>query len=420
MTTKQRATDQARPRRGSRSQADEAAAAAAARVAAAKDNDPDSPDENDPPFQAALIPAPSPVRFIDPDGKRVTPVTDDYTEPPTEQVLEAYRRMVIGKRLNVQATALTMQGRMAVYPSSRGQEACQVGAMLALKETDWFFPTYRDSVAIITRGVDPVECFTSPRGDAHVGYDPMKHRTNSPTTPLATQLLHATGLAYAEARRGRDTVAMAFIGDGATSEGDFHEALNFAAVFNAPVVFVIQNNGWAISVPLHKQTKAPSLAYKGIGYGVVAEQVDGNDVMAVLAVINKGVDYARAGRGPVLVELHTYRMESHTNADDSTRYRDSAVVEEWRLNDPIIRLEAYLVDQGLIDEAKIAEIAAEAEAFAADLRDRMNAEAVIDPMSLFTNVYAVPTPQLQEQADMLRAEIEADQEATASQGGGAH
>ncbi|HYO85774.1 MAG TPA: pyruvate dehydrogenase (acetyl-transferring) E1 component subunit alpha [Dermatophilaceae bacterium] len=408
MTTSKRADGSG----GSRSEADETAAAAAAAAATTSAELTQPADEE--PFQQALIPAPSPVRFIDNAGNRVTPVTDDYTEPPTEQLLEAYRRMVIGRRFNVQATALTMQGRLAVYPSSRGQEACQVGAVLALRDTDWFFPTYRDSVAIITRGVDTVECLTSPRGNLHVGYDPVRWHTASPATPLATQLLHAAGLAYGERRRGRDTVALAFIGDGATSEGDFHEALNFAAVFKSPVVFVIQNNGWAISVPLSKQTAAPSLAYKGIGYGVVAEQADGNDVMAVLAVINKGVEYARAGRGPVLVELHTYRMEAHTNADDASRYRDAGLVEEWSQNDPIVRLESYLLTQGLIDQAGVDAVKAEAEAMAAELRERMNAEPQIDPMSMFTNVYAVPTPQLEEQREMVRAEIEADSEALAA------
>ena len=148
------------------------------------------------------------------------------------------------------------------------------------------------------------------RGDAHCGYDPVATRTAPQCTPLATQLIHAAGLAYGEMRKGRGSVALAFVGDGATSEGDFHEALNFAAVFKAPVVFVVQNNKYAISVPLSKQTAAPSLSYKGIGYGIASEQVDGNDPMAVLAVLNKAAAHARSGNGPVLVELHTYRLDA--------------------------------------------------------------------------------------------------------------
>ncbi len=193
--------------------------------------------------------------------------------------------MVVGRRFDAQATALTKQGRLAVYPSSHGQEACQIGGVLALRDTDWMFPTYRESMALVARGIDPVQALTLLRGDWHCGYDPMATHTAPQCTPLATHSLHAAGLAYAARRRGEDTVALAFVGDGGTSEGDFHEALNFAAVFQAPVVFLVQNNRYAISVPLAKQTAAPSLAHKGVGYGVRSEQVDGNDLVAVLAVL---------------------------------------------------------------------------------------------------------------------------------------
>jgi pyruvate dehydrogenase E1 component alpha subunit len=362
------------------------------------------------------MPAPIPVQFLDDKGQRVQAITDDYPEPSREQLVNAYRAMVIGRRFDIQATALAKQGRLAVYPPSRGQEACQIGSMLVLSEGDWAFPTYRDSMALVTRGLDPVEVLASPRGSAHCGYDPMATRTAPQCTPLATQLVHAAGLAYGERRKGRPTVAMALIGDGATSEGDFHEALNFAAVFKAPVVFLVQNNRYAISVPLSKQTAAPSLGYKGIGYGIASEQVDGNDVMAVLAVLNKAVAHARCGKGPVLVEAHTYRLDAHTNADDATRYRDADEVDDWLRRDPISRLEGWLRRKDYIDDAVIASVAQEAEAFAADLRDRMNVDAVVDPMSLFDNVFATPTPQLLEQRAMVLAELEAEAEAGAQAG----
>ncbi|GAB78450.1 pyruvate dehydrogenase E1 component alpha subunit [Austwickia chelonae] len=366
-------------------------------------------DEAHPPFQAGLIPAPEPVRFLDERGERVAPVTEDYAVPDDDLVVECYRRMVVGRRFDVQATALTKQGRLAVYPSSRGQEACQVGSVLSIREDDWFFPTYRDSVALVSRGLDPVEVLTLLRGDAHCGYDPVSTFTAPQCTPLSTQLLHAAGVAYGERRQGRDRVALAFIGDGATSEGDFHEALNFAAVFKAPVVFVVQNNGWAISVPLSKQTAAPSLAYKGIGYGAVCEQVDGNDAVAVLAVVGKAVDWARAGKGPVLVELHTYRMEAHTNADDATRYRTEEEVEEWSHRDPVVRVETYLRSVGRLDDESVAAVAAEGEVVAAELRDRMNVDPQVSPESLFEHVYAVVSPQLVEQRELVLAEIAAEQ-----------
>ncbi|HWH00388.1 MAG TPA: pyruvate dehydrogenase (acetyl-transferring) E1 component subunit alpha, partial [Pilimelia sp.] len=372
---------------------------------------------------AALLPAPEPYRMLDGAGHRV----DDarrHPEPPVDQLVELYRRMVVGRRLDAQCTALTKQGRLAVYPSSRGQEACQVAPGLAVRSTDWLFPTYRESVALFARGLDPVEVLTLLRGTWHCGYDPVRHRTAPQCTPLATQAVHAAGLAYGEAHQGRDTVALAFLGDGATSEGDFHEAVNFAAVFRAPVVFFVQNNRYAISVPLSRQTAARALAYKGVGYGVPGEQVDGNDPMAVLAVLHTAVAHARGGRGPYLVEAHTYRMEAHTNADDPTRYRDGAEVDLWRTRDPIARLEAHLRAAGALDDAAVERVRRDAEAAAADLRERMHAEPRVDPLELFAHVYAEPTPQLVEQREQVRAELAADaahaaQAADAAQAAGA-
>ncbi|MGK5740892.1 pyruvate dehydrogenase (acetyl-transferring) E1 component subunit alpha [Micromonospora sp. URMC 103] len=359
-----------------------------------------------------LMPAAEPVRLLDPSGTPL-PAHPDYPEPPADVLRELYRRMVVGRRFDAQSTALTKQGRLAVYPSSRGQEACQVGAVLAVRDTDWVFPTYRESMALVARGLDPVEVLTLLRGDWHCGYDPAARRTAPQCTPLATQCVHAAGLAYGESHQGRDTVALAFIGDGATSEGDFHEGINFAAVFKAPVVYFVQNNRYAISVPLSRQTAAPSLAYKGVGYGVPSEQVDGNDPVAVLAVLTRAVAHARAGNGPFLVEAHTYRMEPHTNADDATRYRDGAEVEAWRDRDPISRLETYLRARGELDDDAVAAVAAEAEAYAAELRERMNAQPTVDPLSLFDHVYAEPTPQLVEQRELVRAELAAEQEGDA-------
>ncbi|WDZ83024.1 pyruvate dehydrogenase (acetyl-transferring) E1 component subunit alpha [Micromonospora cathayae] len=354
-----------------------------------------------------LMPSAEPVRMLDPTG---TPLPTHLPEPPLAELRELHRRMVVGRRFDAQATALTKQGRLAVYPSARGQEACQVAAILALRDTDWVFPTYRESMALVSRGIDPVEVLTLLRGDWHCGYDPAARHTAPQCTPLATQCVHAAGLAYGETHQGRDTVALAFVGDGATSEGDFHEGVNFAAVFKAPVVFFVQNNRYAISVPLSRQTAAPSLAYKGVGYGVPAEQVDGNDPVAVLAVLTRAVAHARAGHGPYLVEAHTYRMEPHTNADDATRYRDPAEVEAWRDRDPVARLEAYLRARGVLDDDAVAAVTAEAEAYAADLRTRMHDKPAVDPMSLFDHVYAEPTPQLREQREQVRAELAAEQE----------
>ncbi|MEV6523976.1 pyruvate dehydrogenase (acetyl-transferring) E1 component subunit alpha [Longispora sp. NPDC051575] len=356
---------------------------------------------------SALLPAERPIRFLDERGARVDE-HDGYGEPPVELLVQAYRKMVVGRRFDQQCTALTKQGRLAVYPSSHGQEACQVGGVLALRADDWMFPTYRESVALATRGIDPVEALTLLRGDWHCGYDAAAWRTAPQCTPLATQTIHAAGVAYGEKRKGNDSVALAFIGDGATSEGDFHEALNFAAVFSAPVVFLVQNNGYAISVPLAKQTKAPSLAYKGVGYGVRSERVDGNDPVAVLAVMLAAVEHGRSGNGPFLVEAHTYRIDAHTNADDATRYREAGEVEEWRTKDPVARLAAHLRSVGALDDALEAQIKDEAEVYAANLRERMNADPVLTPTDLFEHVYATPTPQLVAQRAQLLEELAAE------------
>ncbi|WP_026401594.1 pyruvate dehydrogenase (acetyl-transferring) E1 component subunit alpha [Actinomadura rifamycini] len=362
-----------------------------------------------PPGADRLLPSPVPVRFVAEDGTAAEPPAG-YTAPEGGRLLEAYRRMVLGRRFDAQATALTKQGRLAVYPSSRGQEACQIGGVLALRGDDWLFPTYRDSMALVARGLDPVEVLTLLRGDWHCGYDPAAVRVAPQCTPLATQTVHAVGLADALRRKGGGGVVMAFVGDGGTSEGDFHEALNYAAVMNAPVVFFVQNNKYAISVPLAKQTAAPALAYKGVGYGVRSEQVDGNDLVAVLAVLDAAVADARAGGGPFLVEAHTYRMDAHTNADDATRYRTAEEVERWAAADPLARLEAHLRGRGLLAPGDVAAADEAAEEFAARLRDRMNADPRANPLELFDHVFAEPTPQLREQRDLLASELAAEEQ----------
>ncbi|KQQ68624.1 pyruvate dehydrogenase (acetyl-transferring) E1 component subunit alpha [Microbacterium sp. Leaf320] len=353
---------------------------------------------------ADLLPRDAAVQLIDADGATV--VDEQYAMPGADTLLAAYRGLVEGRRINDQASALVRQGRLAVYPSSHGQEACQIGAALAMSDDDWLFPTYRDSVAVIARGVAPAEAMVLLKGDWHSGYDVREHHVAPQATPLATQLLHAVGFAYAAKQRGEDTVVIALCGDGATSEGDFHEAMNFAAVFHVPVVFFVQNNGFAISVPLSRQTAAPSLAHKAIGYGMPGRRVDGNDVAAVLAVLGEAVDRARAAGGPTLVEAHTYRMQAHTNADDDTRYRERAEVQAWVARDPLARLRAHLSDIGALTAELEAEYAAGAERIAAAMREALNTDTDIDPEDLFRFVTETRSPQLEEQWQMLRGEVE--------------
>ncbi|MEV6737411.1 pyruvate dehydrogenase (acetyl-transferring) E1 component subunit alpha [Streptomyces sp. NPDC051104] len=348
---------------------------------------------------APLLPDARPYRVLG---------TEAAAKADPELLRRLYAELVRGRRYNAQATALTKQGRLAVYPSSTGQEACQVAAALVLEQHDWLFPSYRDTLAAVARGVDPVQALTLLRGDWHTGYDPYEHRVAPLCTPLATQLPHAVGLAHAARLKGDDVVALALVGDGGTSEGDFHEAMNFAAVWRAPVVFLVQNNGFAISVPLAKQTAAPSLAHKAVGYGMPGRLVDGNDAAAVHEVLADAVARARAGGGPTLVEAVTYRLDAHTNADDATRYRADAEVEAWRDHDPIVLLEQELTDRGLLDEDGMRAAREDAEAMAADLRTRMNQDPALDPRDLFAHVYAEPTTQLREQEAQLRAELDAE------------
>ncbi|GAA3122579.1 pyruvate dehydrogenase (acetyl-transferring) E1 component subunit alpha [Streptomyces echinatus] len=368
--------------------------------------------------RGAYRPSPPPAWQPRMDPAPLLPDAEPYRVLGTESAGKAdpgllrrlYAELVRGRRYNVQATALTKQGRLAVYPSSTGQEACEIAAALALEERDWLFPSYRDTLAVVARGVDPVEALTLLRGDWHSGYDPYTHRVAPLSTPLATQLPHAVGLAHAARLKGDDVVALAMVGDGGTSEGDFHEAMNFAAVWQAPVVFLVQNNGFAISVPLAKQTAAPSLAHKAVGYGMPGRLVDGNDAVAVHEVLSEAVRHARAGGGPTLIEAVTYRIDAHTNADDATRYRGDAEVAAWRAHDPIELLERELTARGLLDEAAVDAARQDAETMAASLRERMNRDPELNPMDLFDHVYAETTAQLREQRALLRAELEAEQE----------
>ena len=344
-----------------------------------------------------LLPRDVPVQLIDETG---TAVADGrYPLPDQELLVLAYRGLVEGRRINDQANALVRQGRLAVYPSARGQEACEIGTTAALRTGDWLFPTYRDTMAVLDRGVDPAEALALLRGSWHCGYDPATTRVAPQCTPLATNGVHAVGLAHAARLRGEDTVAVVLMGDGATSEGDAHEAFNVAAVWKAPVVFVVVNNGYAISVPLAKQSAAPALAAKAVGYGMPGRLVDGNDVAAVHAAVRAAVLAAAAGEGPTLVEALTYRMEPHTNADDAGRYRSAEEVATWAERDPVQRSAAWLTRRGVLTDAVAAEIDAEAERRAGALREVMNADPVLDPADLFAHVYAEPPAALARQAE---------------------
>ena len=355
-----------------------------------------------------------PLRYLDEHG---APIEGGLRPAPdlldAERLLAVYRALRLARAFDTEATALVMQGHLAVYPSSRGQEACQVAAALCLQPQDWLFPTYRDTAALAVRGIDPVEALTLLRGSWHCGYDPKQWCTAPQCTPLATQAPHAVGLGMAAKLSGDPVVALCLLGDGATSEGDFHEACNSAAVYQAPVVFFVQNNQYAISVPLRKQTHALSLAHKAVGYGMPGVRVDGNDVIALMHVMGEAMQRARAGGGPTLIEAVTYRIRPHTNADDAGRYRDSSEVDLWLARDPVDRLAKYLTATGRLDEGLDASIGEDGARYAAAMRERLAEEPSVNPSDLFDHVFAGPTPQLRAQ----RAMVEADVAAAAAEAG---
>jgi len=321
-----------------------------------------------------------------------------------QELVTLYRQLVFGRRFDRECINLAKQGHLAVYASSAGQEAVQVGAVSALRDQDWLFPTYRDSVATVSRGVDPVEVLALFRGTRHSGFDSRAHRVAPLCTPIASQTLHAAGLAMASRLLSEDVVALALIGDGGTSEGEFHEALGFAAVFDAPAVFVVQNNQWAISVPIAKQTRAVTLAHKAVAHGMKAMRVDGNDILAVHMAIKLAVAGAHAGAGPTLVEAITYRIEPHTTSDDPRRYRTPDEELSWRSRDPVSRLEKTLTDSGTLDDQTKQTINDEADEFALDMRQRLIDLQNPEPHEIFDFVYSTST-RLNDQRAALLADL---------------
>ena len=354
----------------------------------------------DPPLTVDL----NPVQLIAPDGT----ATDEnrYSrDVPDETQRWLYEMMVVTRDLDTELVHLQRQGELALFASCRGQEAAQVGATAALRKTDWLFPQYRELGVFITRGIPAWHVAASWRGTWNGGIDFTEKCCAPISVPIGTQALHAVGAAMAAQRLHDDTVAVAFFGDGATSEGDVHEALNFAAVFNTPCVFYVQNNQFAISVPLVRQTVAPSLAHKAIGYGMPGVRVDGNDALACYAVMADAAARARAGGGPTLIEAVTYRLGPHTTSDDPTRYRTREELDRWTALDPIPRYRDYLRGRGLWSERLEERITTRSQRLRTDLRDAVVGAADVDVDELFTAVYAEITPDLQAQRAALRREL---------------
>ncbi|MGY1785432.1 pyruvate dehydrogenase (acetyl-transferring) E1 component subunit alpha [Geodermatophilus sp. SYSU D00698] len=341
------------------------------------------------------------VQLLTPEGERVE--HPDYPlEIGDEELRGLYRDLVLVRRWDVEATALQRQGELGIWASLLGQEAAQIGAGRAMAADDMAFPTYREHGVAWVRGVDPLHVISLFRGVDNGGWDPVATGFNLYTVVIGAQTLHATGYAMGLQRDGAETATLAFLGDGATSQGEVNEAMIWAASFSAPVVFFCQNNQYAISVPLERQSRVP-LYQRAAGFGFPGVRVDGNDVLAVLAVTRAALQAAREGQGPTFVEAFTYRMGAHTTSDDPTRYRLASELEEWKLRDPIARVKAHLSRSGTADQAFFDAVEAEADELAG--RIRKGTLEMPDPpgTAMFDRVYAEQTPHLAAQQAAFEA-----------------
>ncbi|KIZ19456.1 pyruvate dehydrogenase (acetyl-transferring) E1 component subunit alpha [Streptomyces natalensis] len=326
------------------------------------------------------------VQLLTPEGKRVE--HPDYSiDLSPDELRGLYRDMVLTRRFDAEATTLQRQGELGLWASLLGQEAAQIGSGRALRDDDYVFPTYREHGVAWCRGVDPTNLLGMFRGVNHGGWDPNSNNFHLYTIVIGSQTLHATGYAMGVQKDGADSAVIAYFGDGASSQGDVAESFTFSAVYNAPVVFFCQNNQWAISEPTERQTRVP-LYQRARGYGFPGVRVDGNDVLACLAVTRAALERARTGQGPMLVEAFTYRMGAHTTSDDPTKYRADEETLAWEAKDPILRLRTYLESEGLVDDAYLAAIDQESDALGKRVRDVVRAMPDPDPMAIFENVYA--------------------------------
>jgi 2-oxoisovalerate dehydrogenase E1 component alpha subunit len=342
------------------------------------------------------------VQLLTPEGERVT--HPDYDVDFSDEELRGlYRDLVVIRKLDAEATALQRQGELGIWASLLGQEAAQVGSGRALRTQDMAFPTYREHGVLYCRGIDPIMPLGLFRGVDQGGWDPNEHKFNMYTIVIGAQTLHATGYAMGVAMDGKvgtdnGEAVIAYFGDGATSQGDVNEAFVWASVFNAPVVFFCQNNQYAISEPLERQTRVP-LFHRAAGFGFPGLRVDGNDVLACYAVTRKALDDARHGQGPALIEAYTYRMGAHTTSDDPSRYRIASEVEAWQAKDPILRMRRLLERTHAADDTFFGEVADEAAREAVHLRERVLSMPDPQPLEMFEHVYAGGSAEVDEQRE---------------------
>jgi pyruvate dehydrogenase E1 component alpha subunit len=344
------------------------------------------------------------LSILDEEGR-----LDQALEPeiPDDLLLKLHRAMVLGRRFDERLLSLQRQGRIGTFAPITGQEASQLGAVAPLIPGDIMAPSFRETAAQVYRGA-PLVSIILAFGGYNEAASLVKEGSDLPVAvPVSSQVPHAVGIAWAMKYRKKQNVVMTFFGDGGTSEGDFHEGMNFAAVYQAPVVFVCQNNQWAISVPRSRQTHSKTIAQKALAYDIPGIQVDGNDVLAVYSAAKEAIDRARSGGGPSFIESVTYRMMMHTTADDPKRYRKDEEVEGWRKRDPIQRFQKYLKSKGLLSDQKIEELEAQIKA---EIQQAVeHAEELMkkytDPLHMFEHAYAEMPSHLKEQREDLKQEL---------------
>ena len=344
------------------------------------------------------------LSILDEKGK-----LDKNLEPniPEELLLKLYKAVLLGRRFDERLLSLQRQGRIGTFPPVKGQEAAHLGAVALLRPSDWMAPSFRETPAELWRGRSMESVILYNNGFSE-GSAIEAERNDLPISiPVASQVLHAVGLAWAIKYRKKDDVVMTFFGDGGTSEGDFHEGLNFAGVFQLPVIFICQNNHWAISMPLSKQTRSKTIAQKALAYGIHGIQVDGNDILAVYAAAEEAVHRARSGEGATLIECVTYRVAMHTTADDPKRYRTDKEVEQWIKKDPLVRFQKYLLSKELLTKEKIEAIEKEVEKEIQDAVDRSEEKmkSLGNPIDMFEHAYAELPPHLMDQREKLAREL---------------
>jgi pyruvate dehydrogenase E1 component alpha subunit len=332
---------------------------------------------------------------------------DETLMPPlsADEIQRLYSHMVLTRQFDERMFKLQRQGRLGTFARVAGQEGAHVGAAFALRPDDWLVPAFRETGALLLRGISMVQLLQVWSGDERGNAFPRELRTLPVAIPVGTHMLHAVGIGWAMSAGGESAAVLTIFGEGATSEGDFSEAMNMAAVFNTPVVFFCQNNQYAISVPYTRQTASPTVAQKALAYGMFGVQVDGNDVFAVYRAVSEALERARTGREPTLIEAYTYRITDHTTSDDARRYRKEDEVAQWLQRDPIERLARYMRGAGLIDQAGEAEVLADAERRVAEAVAAFEALSPPGPEEIFTHVFAERTPQLVEQEAALKARL---------------